>query len=97
MSKETKHIISLMAIGIGFLIELKGVGLVASSHGDHGLIIRGVVYIIVGLAIAVPAFIHHRLYQADQGKWLPPQGKIDVETLSKLSDSPEAKHIRPRE
>ncbi|HEX5448056.1 MAG TPA: hypothetical protein VFW90_02540 [Candidatus Saccharimonadales bacterium] len=86
MSPNTKHIIALFALVVGFIVEVTGLGLIEGSFGDHSQVVKGAIYAGIGLLIGLPAAIYHYYYQQQQ-KWMPPQSKVDVETLSALAPS----------
>ena len=96
MSPEAKNTTSLIAAGIGLMLEIIGVLQALGSFGDKSIAIKGAVYIIMGLVIGLPAIIYHYYYRGGQAKWFPSQTEVDARTLSALAnDKKSAQSIRP--
>ena len=84
MSPTTKHIVSLAGLAIGFALEAYGFSILAGSWGVHDLVVKGLMYMAVGIFIGLPSAVF-QIYYRQSKQWLPSQQKIETETLASLN------------
>lgn len=84
MPLNAKNIITLALVGVGLLLEIKGVSLMSGSFGDRSVIVKGSIYMAAGLVIGLPAAVLNYYYRNRKADLSTDQRQIEVEALANL-------------